>query len=196
MDILKALPSIMFFYAWWYTSQWIGWSYWPKYSEYGELATHMRFIDRNSRKLARNLFHGMAWYQAKLEKKQAFLFRGVDIGNQLFAMAASLKRAKKMADRGSPHAEEAARLADVFCRESRQKINDWFHKMWNNNDVAKYELAQELMDGDFTWMENEIVETEGYEEASLPDEAKRDEQDSEEGSHEDLSNEPEAAPAE
>jgi alkylation response protein AidB-like acyl-CoA dehydrogenase len=194
MDILKALPSIIFFYARWYTSQWIGWSYWPKYSEYGKLATHMRFIDRASRKLARNLFHGMALYQAKLEKKQAFLFRGVDIGNQLFAMAASLKRAKKMADEGAPHADRAARLADVFCRESRQEINKWFDRMWNNNDKAKYELAQELMDGDYKWLEDEIADTSGHENASLPDEAEEDASGSQD--EPDQADEREAAPAE
>ena len=47
-----------------------------------------------SNRLSRQIFHGMLVHQAKLEQKQAFLFRLVDIGNELFAMAASASRAQ------------------------------------------------------------------------------------------------------
>ena len=41
----------------------------------------------------------MLVYQARLQNKQAFLFRLVDIANETFAMAASVSRAKALADR-------------------------------------------------------------------------------------------------
>ncbi len=67
----------------------------------GPLAGHMRFIDRSARKLARSSFHGMALYQAKMERKQGFLFRCVDIVMELFAMAATISHARSVQDAGS-----------------------------------------------------------------------------------------------
>ncbi len=50
---------------------------------------HVRHIERASRKLARSTFYAMARWQGKLERKQSFLGRVVDIGAELFAMSAS-----------------------------------------------------------------------------------------------------------
>ena len=99
---LGAVPRLLAFYAWWYPTRWLGWSLWPKYSAFGRLATHLRFVERSSRRLARASFHGMLVYQAKLQNKQAFLFRLVDIANETFAMAAAVARAQALADRKAP----------------------------------------------------------------------------------------------
>ncbi|MGH3562994.1 MAG: acyl-CoA dehydrogenase family protein, partial [Mycobacterium sp.] len=64
------------------------------YREFGKLAAHLRFVERSSRKLARNTFYGMARWQAELEHKQGFLGRVVDIGAELFAMSAACVRAE------------------------------------------------------------------------------------------------------
>jgi len=154
---LAALPKIAFFYAWWYTSRWIGYSFWPKYAEYGELAKHLRFAERASRKLARTLFHGMMVYRARLEKKQAFMFRAVDIGMEIFAIAATVARAKSMVDEDSPHAEAAVQLTDLFCREATQRIRTLFDRMWNNNDSLKYSVSRDIMNGEYEWFEEHGV---------------------------------------
>ena len=70
------------------------------FSAYGPLARHMRFVERSSRKLARSTFYGMSRWQDRLERKQGFLFRVVDIGAELFAMSASCVRAQ--AERRAP----------------------------------------------------------------------------------------------
>ena len=58
-------------------------------AEFGPLAKHLRYVERSSRKLARSTFYGMSRWQGKLECKQGFLGRIVDIGAELFAMSAA-----------------------------------------------------------------------------------------------------------
>src|SRR5918997_933713 len=77
----KAAVGAGKFYAKWLPGLTVGDGLKPKsYEEFGSLATHLRIVERNSRKLARTTFYAMGRWQAKLEKKQAFLGRIVDIG--------------------------------------------------------------------------------------------------------------------
>src|SRR5687767_5963882 len=93
------------FYPLWYATRWIGRGQVPgTFGEYGKLSGHLRYVERHARKLARNLFHAMVRYGPKLERKQMVLFRGVDIGAELFAMAATCVRAKADARGGHPNA--------------------------------------------------------------------------------------------
>ena len=154
---LSALPKMLSFYAWWYPSRWLGWGFWPRYSEFGRLASHLRFVERMSRKLARGSFHGMAVYQAGLQNKQAFLFRLVDVANELFAMAASICRARALADTGKAEAAEAAELADVFCRMARRRIRRLFDELWDNDDVLRYRCAERILDGRHEWLERGTI---------------------------------------
>src|SRR5919112_4090712 len=62
------------FYGKWLPTLTVGKGQRPSsYEELGELANHMRFVERSSRKLARSTFYGMTRWQAKMERKQAFL---------------------------------------------------------------------------------------------------------------------------
>jgi hypothetical protein len=157
MQKIKALPKIALFYAYWYPTRCIGWSWWPRFMGYGKLGKHLRFIDRNARKLARQSFHGMALYREKMEHKQMFLFRLVDIVNDLFAMSASISRAEALRKRGAPNAGQAAELADAFCKLARRRVHENFYRLWHNDDSAKYQLAQDVMSGRHDWQE-EILE--------------------------------------
>ena len=154
---LAVVPKMAAFYAWWYPTRWLGWSLWPKYSGFGRLGTHLRFVDRCSRRLARASFHGMLVYQAKLQNKQAFLFRLVDIANETFAMAASVARAQALVDKGAPEAAEALRMADGFCLSARRRILGLFRELWSNDDAVRYRLGVSVLEGHQRWLEGDTV---------------------------------------
>lgn len=152
---IAALPKIALFYAWWYPTRWLGFSLWPRFGGFGSLGKHLRFVHRKSRKLARAIFHGMVWHGPKLERRQGFLFRVVDIGMELFAMAASVSRANAMVKANHPEAKSAVALADTFCAIGRQRVNALFASLFRNNDDALTSLAKQISDGRHAWMEKE-----------------------------------------
>ncbi len=163
---LGAFPSMAGFYAWWYPTRWLGWGRWPRYSKFGKLATHLRFVERSSRKLAREVFHGMVAHGPKLQNKQAFLFHVVDVANELFAMAASISRAQTMRDQNRPEARKAGELADVSCKIARRKVRASFKSLWNNDDNAKYRLALNVLKGEHDWIQQGVPGLEALIEAA------------------------------
>jgi hypothetical protein len=154
---LGALPGMAAFYSWWYPTRWFGWSRWPRYAAFGRLATHLGFVERSSRKLARESFHGMLIYQAKLQNKQAFLFRLVDIANELFAQAASVSRAHALRERKAPDAAAALDLADTFCLDSRRRVKRLFRELWSNEDSGRYRTALDVLNGRHAWLQDGIL---------------------------------------
>src|SRR6478672_6677082 len=93
----RAAAGASGFYAKWLPQLVVGKGATPtSYAEFGPLATHLRFLERSSRKLARQTFYGMSRWQAKMEYRQVFLGRVVDIGAELFAIAAACSRAEML----------------------------------------------------------------------------------------------------
>ncbi|HWV38379.1 MAG TPA: acyl-CoA dehydrogenase family protein [Vulgatibacter sp.] len=154
---LEALPGIATFYSRWYPTRWIGWGRWPRYEAFGRLARHLRFVERASRKLARTTFHGMVIWQGRLQKKELFLFRAVDVAMELFAMAASISRAQQMIESGHPGAKEAQELVDLFCRTSRTRVRRTFVDMWFNQDAIENRVGRAVLDGRYEWLEKGIM---------------------------------------
>jgi alkylation response protein AidB-like acyl-CoA dehydrogenase len=154
---LRALPRILTFYARWYPTRWIGWGAWPRFSEFSRLATHVRFLDRTARRLSRAIFHKMVRFGPKLEKKQATLFRAVDIGAELFAMSAAVARAEQLRKSGAGFAARAAELADLFCRISRRRIAEKFRALANNDDELKYTISRRVLAGEEAWLESGLA---------------------------------------
>jgi alkylation response protein AidB-like acyl-CoA dehydrogenase len=128
------------------------------YGEFDELATHLRFIERSSRKLARQTFYGMSRWQAKLEYHQSFLGRIVDIGAELFAMAAACSRARMLRDDDPAQGKSAFVLADAFCQQSRIRVEELFGRLWSNTDETDKDIAASVLDGDFTWLETGVID--------------------------------------
>jgi hypothetical protein len=129
------------------------------YEEFGDrLGTHLRFVERSSRKLARSTFYGMSRWQGRLERKQGFLGRIVDIGAELYAMSAACVRAKMLLDGGEPEGEAAVELAAHFCRGARRRVDGHFHALWHNDDDQNYQAAQHVMDGRYVWSEAGVLD--------------------------------------
>src|SRR5262245_3400055 len=153
---LSGLVRAGAFYAWWYPTRWLGWGWWPQYAEFGPLAGHLGWVERTSRRLARQMFHLMALNGPALEKKQGLLFRAVDVGAELFAMSATCVRARRDVERGvggrTPY-----QLADAFCRAARRRVEALFAGIGSNDDVLNYGVARRVLDGGFTWLEQGVV---------------------------------------
>jgi alkylation response protein AidB-like acyl-CoA dehydrogenase len=152
---LTAAAKAGVYYAGWYPSRYVGWSRFPKFGEFGPLSGHMGYVERTSRHLSRSIFHAIARYQAKLERKQMVLFRIVDIGTDLFAMSAAISYATMLAKKGQKNAVD---LADVFCREARMRIEANFSNLFTDHDAAAYHLVSNLLKGEYDWFKGKMVE--------------------------------------
>jgi hypothetical protein len=76
----------------------------------------------------------MARWQAAMEPKRGFLGRVVDIGAELFAMAATCVRAEA------------------------QRVEALFEALWTNTDGVDAELARNVLKGRYTWLEEGIID--------------------------------------
>ncbi|WP_407567053.1 acyl-CoA dehydrogenase family protein [Polymorphospora sp. A560] len=142
------------FYARWLPTLAVGRGQTPTgYAEYGPLAGHLRYAERTSRKLARSTFYAMSRWQGRMERKQAFLARIVDIGAELFAMAATCVRAK--AERETR--PEGMELADLFCRQARLRAERLFAELWDNTDSIDVKAAKRILGGRYAFLEDGVV---------------------------------------
>ena len=155
----KALGRTGAFYATWYPKLALGRGHAPgSYGDYGELAEHMRYVERTSRKLARSTFYGMARWQADTEKHGAFLGRIVDIGAELFAIAAAVVYAQTAIREHPERAAETQELAEVFCTQAQHRAELLFHQLWNNADEPNHRLALDVLKGRHSWLEEGIID--------------------------------------
>lgn len=154
-----AAVSASGFYAKWLPQLVFGEGQRPRaYREFGALASHLRFIERSSRKLARNTFYGMARWQAKLEQRQGFLGRIVDIGAELFAMSAACVRAEVQRTADPVVGRQAYELAGVFCEQATLRVETLFRGLWDNTDVSDVQLTRNLLEDRYIWLEDGILD--------------------------------------
>jgi len=160
MDVkMKAFAASARFYPFWYIGLWMP-GLFRRYSEYGSLAGHMRYIDSTSRKLARTLFHQMIKFGPKLERRQMILGRLVEIGTELFAMTAACAKALAL-EKEAPSETGPRELADLFCREAKLRIHAYFDGVACNADVAESKVAAKVLDHGYEWVEKGIMVDDG-----------------------------------
>ena len=154
----KSLAAAAAFYPGWYFSKWLPMDGPLPADVPGELGTHLRFVQRNSRRLARTMFHSMVTVGAKLEYRQVLLGRYVDIGVELFAMSAAVSRATSLL-KANGQDRSPVELADHFCRMARRRIARDFHAAKSNDDKSARRVARGVLERRYDWLEAGILES-------------------------------------
>ncbi len=149
---LRAAARAGLYYAGWYPKQWMPFLGWLEIqspdssrSAIPALRRHVRYAARTSRRLARSIFHAMLCYGPKLEREQLLLGRFVDIGAELFAIAATSVRAEQIASSEHAGPEHLTALADYFCKSARLRIDEKFRQVGTNTDRAGYWISQQVL---------------------------------------------------
>ena len=140
-----------------YYAKWYPGLYFPKMSDFNvkylspSNQAQLRYIERQSRKLARVLFHTMGKYKEKLEFEQCILGNFVEIGVDLFAMAAVLALAEARLSE-NPADQTPQELADLFCKNARVRVRNNFRAVGDNHNHTFDKVAETLMNGEFKWL--------------------------------------------
>lgn len=155
--VLKNMMELLKFYSAWYPKKlaksWVQ----NSYAHLGDFAHHLRYIEKCSNKLAREIFYGMLRHGKGLEKKQLYLGRLMDIGVELFAMSATCSYAVHL--QSTKHSSDASykELTNLFCALSKSRIAAHFHSLKHNEDKESDLLAKNLLDGRYLWLEEGIL---------------------------------------
>ncbi|AIS00842.1 acyl-CoA dehydrogenase family protein [Streptomyces glaucescens] len=164
-DKAKAGAQAGVFYAKWLPRLIAGPGQLPRsYAEFRhagvDLSPHLRHVERTARKLARSTFYAMSRWQGRMETKQGFLGRIVDIGAELFAMSAACVRAELLRSQGD-HGREAYQLADAFCHQARLRVDALFTRLWDNTDDLDRKVVKGVLAGTYEWLEHGVVDPSG-----------------------------------
>lgn len=137
------------FYARWYPSLWL-----PKGpgdaadSLHPALRGDLAEIHRQSRRLARALFHAMVLNGPALERRQVLLGRLVDIGAELFVWSATLAHAESLVTDSSLTGDDVDRLlrkVRYFGKLTRQRIRDHHSAMRSGLEKDAVKLARDII---------------------------------------------------
>lgn len=155
-DKLKATGGILGFYSLWYPSQFVKTWWSGSYSDLGKLAKHYKFVEKEAHKLARTIFYYMSIYQQGLEKRQMILGRLMEIGTDLFAIAAACSYANILVKK-NPEDKSPIELADYFCAIARRRIALRYEALSSNDDKQANEIAKSVLHDNYTWLERGVI---------------------------------------
>jgi len=152
---LATILKLAGYYALWYPKLWL-----PSLKTFSEVDRrinyHMRYVQKTSKRLARAVIHQMVIHQKKLESKQTVLNRIVDIGTELFAIAATCSYADHLL-KTNQQKDNAIEMAEMFCKLARKRIDRLFRDSRDNEDVGCLRLSKKILEKNYTWMEDEII---------------------------------------
>ncbi|MFC7898308.1 acyl-CoA dehydrogenase family protein [Streptomyces sp. NPDC057381] len=121
----------------------------------GRLEEHLRSARRSAERVAELLGAFAVRHDgASSDDHQRRLGRLIDIGAELYAMAASCVYATAHAGAG----EAAVELADAFCAQSRRRVEALFAQLTENTDAGDRAVARRLLGGRYRWLEEGVVD--------------------------------------
>lgn len=151
---MQGLFNALKFYMVWYPKQ--SFSLFKKsYPQFGELEKYFSFIENNCHNLASTTFSAMLKYKQRLEQKQLLLGRLMEIGTELFAMAATVSYAATLY-RKEPKDRSPLILAEYFCKMAERRIRGHFKALKDNDDKMADFVAERVINKDFRWLEEGI----------------------------------------
>ncbi len=127
--------------------------YWPNFKLDAQvqlpeaLRPHLHHLERDVRRLGRDLLFARLRYRQRLPEHQLLLGRLVDCATELFAIGAVLGRAALPTSPG-----EAAVLAELFCRQARRRVGELRRRLSLREDGDSLHFSQELLDGYYAWL--------------------------------------------
>lgn len=155
LKMVGKMLKLLGHYSLWYPKEWLLSFSSRSYSELGDLAKYFRFSESCSHKLARYLVYYMGRYRQELERRQMILGRLIEIGTDLFAISATCSYAislqKERSDTSPIH------LADYFCKMATRRINERFQALSDNDDRQANQIAKEIINNEYRWLENGIM---------------------------------------
>jgi len=141
-DKIGVLAKAGLFYARWYPKLYLG----GLFKSYGQFDPRLRkwvkWVEKRSRKLARALFHQMAFQGPKLEMRQLILGRIVDIGTELAVMALVASRVQSEIKQGN---RDNIPKSVYWLHRASLKVDDMFSAISRNSDKLARELAEAEM---------------------------------------------------
>lgn len=156
MNKIKTFFNAVGHYSVWYPKQLFGTFRTEPYKDLGTLSKHYQFVEKNARVLTRKIFGAMLKYRQHLERKQMLLGRLMDIGTDLFAMAATCSYAHEIKNK-HPEDNSPIELADYFCKMATRRINEAFYALSHNDDKAANALAKKVIEKQYRWLEKGIA---------------------------------------
>lgn len=154
---LKLGLKLLVDYATWIPKQWFLGFYTKKYPDIEMFSSQFSYINKAALQLSLKLFYYMAKYQQKLEKRQMILGRLMDIGTDLFAMAATCSYAHYKITENKSDKKSLEELANHFCTLAKNRIEKNFYSLENNHDRESNKIGENVLRGDYKWLEEGIV---------------------------------------
>lgn len=143
----KALFNVGRFYSTWYLKQWFSFK---TVSDSSKLSKYYKYVDKQSHKLARTIFHCMVKHKDKLEQRQHVLGTLMQIGTELFAMSATCGYANSLSQ------DNSDTLASTFCEDAMVRIDRLYDDL-KDELKNKRTISKDLMDDKYDWLTKDII---------------------------------------
>ncbi|TNE68422.1 DNA polymerase II [bacterium] len=154
---LVALMKAGAFYAPWYISRYIPTVPGSSFAkEPAQLHKYYKYVGKTSKVLARTIFHKMNKYVAALEFKQRILGRIVDIGTDLFSIAATAAYAGFML-KENPNDKSVLSVVETYFTFAKQRIEQNFAELDKNFDSEQRKFGIDIIDDKLTWLEDGAI---------------------------------------